>query len=293
MNQTAQALFLTFKRIRLNDMNATPTSSATSGATSGPPFTPPFPAAAHILASGESPGVWLSQMADGDGYAWDAHTNAHLQPAVLDEWARTHLNGDAVRANAQRQRTRALPRPSHAEFVQTLREQLRSSSEAMPSDPLATSLRTSQSAQLSPLAPVRSTAVRHAANEGRWKVVAGVASVAAVGAMAFSLVNWQRAAGPQLASAAPFGQAAQRASASNVPNTSDGASNGVRLGDRSVAQAVLVGGEPGVMIRDARLMELMAQHKQLGGNALQGPTGFLRNATFNNQACPTSADGFC
>jgi sigma-E factor negative regulatory protein RseA len=37
-----------------------------------------------------------------------------------------------------------------------------------------------------------------------------------------------------------------------------------------------------VMIRDPRLDELLAAHKQFGGaSALQQPAGFLRNATFN------------
>ncbi len=39
---------------------------------------------------------------------------------------------------------------------------------------------------------------------------------------------------------------------------------------------------PTVMLRDARLDELMAAHKQFGGtSALQKPAGFLRNATFD------------
>lgn len=39
--------------------------------------------------------------------------------------------------------------------------------------------------------------------------------------------------------------------------------------------------EPQVMIRDPRLDELLAAHKQFGGtSALQMPAGFLRNATF-------------
>lgn len=40
-----------------------------------------------------------------------------------------------------------------------------------------------------------------------------------------------------------------------------------------------------VMIRDARLDELMAAHRQVGGHsALQVPAGFLRNATFEEPA---------
>ena len=34
------------------------------------------------------------------------------------------------------------------------------------------------------------------------------------------------------------------------------------------------------MLRDPRLDELLAAHRQLGGAALQMPSGFLRNATF-------------
>ena len=44
----------------------------------------------------------------------------------------------------------------------------------------------------------------------------------------------------------------------------------------------------GVMLRDPRLDELMAAHKQFGGtSALQMPSGFLRNATFDG---PTRRD---
>lgn len=43
--------------------------------------------------------------------------------------------------------------------------------------------------------------------------------------------------------------------------------------------------EPEVMIRDAHLDSLLAAHRQVGGtSALQMPTGFLRNATFEGTA---------
>ena len=39
------------------------------------------------------------------------------------------------------------------------------------------------------------------------------------------------------------------------------------------------------MIRDPRLDQLLAAHRQLGGGtALQAPSGFLRNATFEGPA---------
>ena len=100
-----------------------------------------------------------------------------------------------------------------------------------------------------------------AANDStfRWKMVAGVASMAAVAAIGWSAVGGmvnspaqgQLALGPQLAQ----------------PDT------------------VLVGSNGGPMIRDARLDELLAAHRQLGGaSALQMPSGFLRNATFDGPA---------
>ena len=41
--------------------------------------------------------------------------------------------------------------------------------------------------------------------------------------------------------------------------------------------------EQGTIVRDARMQELLAAHKQAGGaSALQVPSGFLRNATFES-----------
>lgn len=100
-----------------------------------------------------------------------------------------------------------------------------------------------------------------AANDGnlRWKLVAGVASMAAMAAMGWSVLGsggGAPAAQPQLAA---------------IPEAAPG--------------AVLARGDAGVMIRDPRLDELLAAHRQLGGaSALQMPAGFLRNATFDGPA---------
>ena len=53
-----------------------------------------------------------------------------------------------------------------------------------------------------------------------------------------------------------------------------------------VAQQFIASGEPQVMIRDPQLDALSCPaHKQFGGaSALQMPTGFLRNATFEGSA---------
>lgn len=106
---------------------------------------------------------------------------------------------------------------------------------------------------------------KEASNESffAWKLVAGLASVVAVVA-----VSWGVLSGSGTAPAAP--QLAQA-------NTQ---------GSTQVQQAVtLADGAPQVMLRDARLDELMAEHKQFGGtSALQMPAGFLRNATFESPA---------
>ncbi len=98
---------------------------------------------------------------------------------------------------------------------------------------------------------VRAAARAPAANDAwGWKLAAGFASLAAVVAVAWNFVATPQPGG-QLAGAPtpPTAQTAQTAEA--------------------------------VMIRDPRLDELLAAHRQLGGgSALQAPAGVLRNATF-------------
>lgn len=91
----------------------------------------------------------------------------------------------------------------------------------------------------------------------RWKMVAGLASLAAVSAMGWNVLEATRAgtAGPQLAVAPP----AQMAAGTQV--------------------AVQQSPQDPVMLRDPRLDELVAAHRQSrGAAALQMPARFLRNA---------------
>lgn len=108
-----------------------------------------------------------------------------------------------------------------------------------------------------------------------WKLVAGFASLAAVGAISWSLAGGTASPGgagpspPQLAQATPpFGVAP--GGATPVLVQQDVSVNG--LG-------------PQVMIRDPHLDALLAAHNQFGGtSALQMSAGFLRNATFEGAA---------
>ena len=118
--------------------------------------------------------------------------------------------------------------------------------------------------------------VATSANESnfRWKLVAGFASVAAVVAIGWSAVSGLhdqsgRSDGGQLA---------------NTSLPALGASSVVASLPAISTQTVNIAGSgPAVMIRDPNLDALLAAHKQFGGtSALQMPTGFLRNATFES-----------
>ena len=105
--------------------------------------------------------------------------------------------------------------------------------------------------QLAP-APVARHAAQPAANDWLWKLAAGVASVAAVAA-----VGWNVWSG---------GAAATQPQLAVVPAAS--------------APVLAEAGAP-AMIRDPRLDQLLAAHRQFGGaSLLQTSSGFLRNATF-------------
>lgn len=92
-----------------------------------------------------------------------------------------------------------------------------------------------------------------------WKWLAVAASVVAVGAIGWNMLALGISGNTSL-------QVAQSPSPGLVQLTAGNSSESV-------------------MLRDARLDELLAAHKQMGGtSALQMPAGFLRNATFDSGA---------
>jgi sigma-E factor negative regulatory protein RseA len=185
----------------------------------------------------------ISALADGElqGEAFAQGMElAAADPAARQAWHTYHLIGEVLRSGPCPQVTPA------DEFLARLRQRL---DDEPPLSGFGTSV-----VPAAPEAPFVAPA-REAANEGlfRWKMVAGVASVAAMAAVGWGLI----AAGgtPPVA-----GQVAGAAPAINAVTRADS----------------------GVMIRDPQLDELLAAHRQLGGgSALQTPAGFLRNATFD------------
>ena len=111
-----------------------------------------------------------------------------------------------------------------------------------------------------PRAP-SSTPYSPAANDSvwRWKLAASVAAVAAVGSIVWAV-------------AGQGGQATQTL-ASNPSAT---------MATTALLPVELNSGQQGTMIRDPRLDELMAAHKQFGSASALQPAGFLRSASFQS-----------
>ncbi|MFN7856872.1 MAG: sigma-E factor negative regulatory protein, partial [Acidovorax sp.] len=198
----------------------------------------------------------LSALADGElqgaelACALDlcAHEDSH------STWEVYHLVGDVLRSPD-------LAQPVSTAFMSRLREEI--ARQALPvGAPLAEDV------------PRRVAGAEreNAANASvfRWKMAAGFASLAAVAAVGWSSLTSLQTGGQVLAGAAP-----QLAPAVTPTATAaDPAAPVVAVADADGQQ---------IMIRDPRLDELLAAHRQFGGTAaLQMPAGFLRNATFES-----------
>ncbi len=187
---------------------------------------------------------------DGDELAQALHSAA-LDSSVLSSWNSYHLIGDMLRSSA----SAALPVTVSADlaFLDRFNKRLQQEESA----PLSTAVVYGDSAVTAMVkVPVPNDLMHHrgrAANDGnfRWKLVAGLASLAAV-----SVIGW------------------------NVSGVADSALTPQLA--QATAPQVIVASPQGPMLRDPRLEELLAAHQQLGGtSALQEPSGFLRNAIFD------------
>lgn len=195
----------------------------------------------------------LSALADGQLAGEDF--SAALQACRDDKFAETsfaswntyHLIGEALRSPG------LAVKGADLEFVNRL-------SQRLAQEPLlgAAPRSVGPDSVASAKGVVASALIHHrgpATNDAnfRWKLVAGFASLAAVSAIAWNASGLLApASAPQLAQA-PGAQ-----------------------------QVVVVASPQGPVVRDARIEELLAEHKQLGApSALHVPSGFLRNAIFD------------
>lgn len=188
-----------------------------------------------------------------DGQSSDAQFAAVLDACVhddsaLDCWNTYHLIGDFLRQPVDLPVARAV----HAEIAFASKV-----SHLLAREPLATAAQALAAKEPSVTLLPAAGMVHHrgpASNDGsfRWKLLAGVASLAAVSAIAWNTSGLQGPAWvPQLAQA--------------------------------LSPQILVASPQGPVVRDARLEELLAAHRQFGtASALQDSSGFLRNATFES-----------
>ncbi len=180
---------------------------------------------------------------------------------VLASWHAYQVIGDVLRNNRVVASAQA---PS--DFLAGVRERLRSESAPEP--------QSARDERLFVKTPAEVLVREPAANDAvfRWKLVAGVASLAAVMAVSWTVLSGAPSgaggmAGPQLAAAPVHAEAV-------VPVAVNAAT--------TPSNSVVVNTGQGPLIRDARLEELLAEHRQNGGmSALQMPTGFIRNATYD------------
>lgn len=189
----------------------------------------------------------LSALVDGETSEQETRwaTNAMaVSPAERQAWANYQWVGDALRQGAH-----ALP-PANTDFVAAVMGRIHAEAPAQERPAAVQSVAT---------APV-TVPPAQAANDAvfRWKIVAGVATLAAAAALV-----WQVAVVP-----------------STGPQLAQGAAPPVEsVLAHDSTQAVMT--ERGVVLRDLQLEALLAEHRQYGGmSALQMPAGFLRNATY-------------
>lgn len=210
---------------------------------------------------------WVSALMDGQ--LRGAELQAALARLDADDtrecWQLYHLVGDVLRSPD------LAAQPADGAFMARLGARL--AQEGRPAAPAAAPAPVQVQVQ------VRDPALP-AANDGqfRWKMVAGLASFAAVAAMGWGVMS---GAGLPAGAGAQLGQGAAPVAAGTRVAT---LAQPIRVAsDAATTLAAADSGETGapVMLRDPRLDELLAEHRQaVGVTALGGATGFLRNATF-------------
>lgn len=232
--------------------------------------TKPHPLAADSSPSDAAPAVdaapvaareWLSALLDGEcppgrvaqATAASAGSGADPSADLYADWSRHHWIGEVLRGSTAR-----LVPPASPAFADAVLARL-----ALEPAPALSPVDAAPAPTLSPPQTAANDAVF------RWKMVAGLASVATVAALSWSFLSGGVATdnGPQWAQAPAL--------------------QSVAVSDPSPEAAGLQGvvTAQGLMWRDPHLDALLAAHRQHGGvNALHVPVGFLRNATYDRPA---------
>jgi sigma-E factor negative regulatory protein RseA len=246
-------------------MNAahTPTDTTTSAQAISPAPSPqasaapgfdPVSGGLSALVDGELTDAELDRLL---GVLGHQHRNQTLNQ-TLATWHSYQVIGDVLRTPVP-----ALATTAAQDFLAGMHARMQSQTQVAPPT-WVPSLPTDSSRAF---AHVRAPAANDAVF--RWKMVAGLASLAAVMAVSWTVLG----TAPSGAGGGNDGEA-QLAAVVPAP--------GHALAPMLLSRAVVVNTPQGALIRDAQLEALMAEHRQHGGmSALQMPAGFLRNATYS------------
>jgi len=257
------------------------------------PADPWGPGVAAVAATDADPvpaREWLSALVDGEcapervaqalaaagrkppglgadrGSAPDSALDADLDADLCADWSLHHWIGEALRGEP------AHP-PASPAFANAVLARL--AAEPAPAwNPIAAAreqpaAHVQPESRVQPAAPV--PAPQSAANDAvfRWKMVAGLASVASVAALSWSLLPG--AATPD---------AGQQWAQSPPPLVAAAPDAAAQPADLQAVATV-----HGLVWRDPQFEALMAAHRQHGSlNALHVPVGFMRNATYDRPA---------
>ena len=212
--------------------------------------------------------VLVSALLDGELNETELNDWLSREPDMLD--AATHGQTYQFIGEALRGQTSLVAGTSATAFLTNLQTRLRSEVLAEHSP----------AAAFMPHPPLKAAPERApAANDAvfRWKLVAGVASLGAVMAVTWSVLG-------SVPGSAGSGAAASQLALSQPSQEGTPAARTV-VAATPATTPLAVNTRQGVLIRDAELEALMAEHRQHGGvSALQMPAGFLRNATFDPDA---------
>lgn len=198
----------------------------------------------------------MSALADGQlqGTEFSAAVDLALNDAAAREaWDSFHLVGDLLRSSEMASQA------IHSGFTERWKARLEQLEQQDQPVPVAKGLAAMDGRLLPPT--LQPTPVSASNDSGsRWKWAAGFLSLAVMAAVGWVAVG-------KSASDAGFPELAKLQGPASASVVVSAGSNGFD--------------GPQVMERDPRLDELLSAHRQMGGmSALQNPSGFLRNATF-------------
>ena len=206
----------------------------------------------EALTDGELVSALADGQVQGDAFAQALLSLAHDQDARLN-WHTYHLVGDVLRSGE------TMVSAHEIAFAQRLRRRLQQEP-ALARNPVVLDGLLVPPIQAEPGISVHP--VSSPANDAgfRWKMLAGLASVVALGMVVWQMALEQRSA-PQLVQLQ--------------------LENGRVLQSASQPGLALQGPGPQPMLRDPQLDALLAAHRQSGGgSALSMAAGFVRNAAF-------------